>query len=556
MRELQGIGVSPGLVRGVVARLAPAPVLPDALVPDGDLETELSHTSAAFEKVAHELGELSASVSAEVRNIISAQVAIALDPVLKEKISDLVHQGVAGPYAVRDALAGFRDQLLAAGGYLAERAADLDDLAERVIATILGEPMPGIPVRSEPFVLVAADLSPADTASLDTSKVLAIVTEAGGPTSHTAIIAKSLGIPAVVACKGAAELTDGDDVLVDGSLGKVIIDPSLRQVEERTQNFAKRRMAMSSVSGPGRTADGYPVQLLVNVGTRKDFAASARIDSEGVGLFRTEFLFLERASAPTLDEQRDVYRELFEAFTGRKVIVRTLDAGADKPLAFVKAAEEPNPALGVRGFRTYASNPELLEEQLRAISRAAASSGADVWVMAPMVSSPAEAAVFAGLAHGAGLPNAGSMVEVPAAALRAGDLIGECDFLSVGTNDLSQYTFAADRETGVLAELLDPWQPALLELVRFAAEAGRRAGKPVGVCGEAASDPILALVLVGLGVSSLSMAPVSVAPVRAEIARHDYRECERLATLALAAKDGFAARSAVHAEIYGDSLVP
>lgn len=551
MRVLQGIGISPGLVRGAVARLAPAPVLPEEMKPDADAEVELSQTSAAFEKVARDLGELSATVSAEVKGIISAQVAIALDPVLKDKISDLVHHGVAGPYAVRDALAGFRDQLLAAGGYLAERAADLDDLAERVIATMLGEPMPGIPVRSEPFVLVARDLSPADTASLDTSKVLAIVTQAGGPTSHTAIIAKSLGIPAVVACKEASEILDGDDVLVDGSLGSVLIDPSERELDARTQSFAKRRMAMTAVAGPGRTADGYPVQLLVNVGTRQDFAASAQIDSEGVGLFRTEFLFLERATAPTLEEQRAAYRELFEAFTGRKVIVRTLDAGADKPLAFVKVDPEPNPALGIRGFRTYQSNPELLEEQLRAISRAASSSGADVWVMAPMVASAAEAATFAGLAHDAGLPNAGSMVEIPAAALRAGDLIGECDFLSIGTNDLSQYTFAADRETGAMASLLDPWQPALLELVRMAANAGKKAGKPVGVCGEAASDPLLSLVLVGLGVSSLSMAPVAVAAVRAEIARLDYRECERLGAIALGAKDAFQARNAVNKEVYG-----
>ncbi|MGW7467611.1 putative PEP-binding protein, partial [Streptomyces xantholiticus] len=274
-------------------------------------------------------------------------------------------------------------------------------------------------------------------------------------------------------------------------------------------------------------------------------APPAAADSEGVGLFRTEFLYLDRDQAPTVEEQTAAYREVFAAFTGRRVVVRTLDAGADKPLPFATAADEQNPALGVRGLRTARRDPQLLETQLTAIAAAAQDGEAEVWVMAPMVSVPGEAAAFAERAKAHGLRTAGAMVEVPAAALRAGDVAQQCDFLSVGTNDLAQYAFAADRTLGSLAEFLDPWQPALLELVRTAAEAGAGQGRPVGVCGEAAADPLLALVLVGLGVTSLSAAPGCLGDVRASLASHGLDDCRRLAGLALAAPDAAAAREAV-----------
>ncbi|MDP9182416.1 MAG: phosphoenolpyruvate--protein phosphotransferase, partial [Actinomycetota bacterium] len=263
----------------------------------------------------------------------------------------------------------------------------------------------------------------------------------------------------------------------------------------------------------------------------------------------TEFLFLDRPDEPSMDEQAAAYRRVLDAFAGRKVVIRTLDAGADKPLRFVTHADEPNPALGVRGLRTARRHPALLERQLTAIARAAAGASAQVWVMAPMVSTPAEAAAFAQQVRGAGLPVAGSMVEVPAAALRAARLLDHCDFLSLGTNDLAQYAFAADRMSGDLADLLDPWQPALLDLVRTTALAGRAAGKPVGVCGEAASDPNLAAVLVGLGVTSLSMAPAAVAPVRATLAGLSLADCERLAEIAGGAPDARVARAAVDGEV-------
>ncbi len=335
-------------------------------------------------------------------------------------------------------------------------------------------------------------------------------------------------------------------MLVDGDDGSVMIDPDTAQISERVGRLAAQRAALTKVSGPGRTADGEPVQLLVNVGRQRDLITAAAVDCEGVGLFRTEFLFLDRSDAPTVEEQRVAYAQVFDAFTGRKVVVRTLDAGADKPLGFVTLPDEPNPALGVRGLRTSRLFPDLLDQQLRAIALAAGPSGTDVWVMAPMVSTPSEAAAFAARAHASGLPVAGAMVEVPAAALRAPAMAASCDFLSLGTNDLAQYTFAADRMAGELADLLDPWQPALLELIRMTAEAGRAAGQPVGVCGEAASDAALALVLVGLGVTSLSMAPVSLPAVRSSLAQPPRRRnAATWPTLALQATDGRAGRAAV-----------
>jgi phosphotransferase system enzyme I (PtsI) len=243
--------------------------------------------------------------------------------------------------------------------------------------------------------------------------------------------------------------------------------------------------------------------------------------------------------------QVEAYRAVFDAFAGRKVVVRTLDAGADKPLPFFGHGPEANPALGVRGLRTARRAPELLKDQLAAIAEAAAGASAEAWVMAPMVSTPAEATEFAEAARAVGLPTVGAMIEVPAAALRAERILRSCDFVSLGTNDLAQYCFAADRMETALADLLDFWQPALLDLIGTVADAGRRTDRPVGVCGEAASDPLMALVLVGLGVTSLSMAPACVPSVRAALSAHSAERCQLMACAAGAAEDPAGARAAV-----------
>jgi phosphotransferase system enzyme I (PtsI) len=546
-QTLSGIGVSPGVATGPVARMAAPPVVPTDATPSGDPEAENQAALAAMQAVAATLEERASRAPKEAAGVLAAQAMMAQDPTLASKVTEAVQAGKAAVTAVTEAFEEFRAMLAAAGPYMAERVADLDDLRNRTVATLLGVPMPGVPDPGHPFVLVAVDLAPADTATLDAGRVRGIVTEEGGPTSHTAILAKSLGIPAVVACRGATAVAEGEAVLVDGTEGSVVVGPDAATVREALDAQEAKLASLQAVSGPGRTADGHPVQLLVNIAGDRDLAAAAAADAEGVGLFRTEFLFLDRPDAPTGEEQQAVYQRVFDAFSGRKVVVRTLDAGADKPLQFVTVPDEPNPALGVRGLRTSRRHPRLLEEQLAAVAGAAAASTAQVWVMAPMVSTPAEAAAFAEQVHGLGLGTAGVMVEVPAAAVRARHVAAACDFLSIGTNDLSQYTYAADRMAGELADLLDAWQPALLELVRLTAEAGSALGKPVGVCGEAASDPLLALVFIGLGVTSLSMAPVSVPAVRAAVAAHTRAECRGLAGLALEAEDGRAARTAVRA---------
>ncbi|MEV4683109.1 phosphoenolpyruvate--protein phosphotransferase [Streptomyces kurssanovii] len=545
-RVLDGIGVGGGSAAGPVARMAQPSVLPPPRTVDpADVPAEAAAARAALARVAADLEERAAAVGGDAAQVLSAQAMMAADPTLADQVGDLVAGGADAAHALDNAFRAFRASLEAAGGYFAERVADLDDLRHRSVAAVQGHAMPGLPDPGHPYILVAEDLAPADTALLDPAEVLALVTERGGPTSHTAILAKILGLPAVVGCAAAAALTDGTPVLVDGAAGTVVTDPDPDTVAEAAARDERRREAAARVSGPGRTADGHAVKLLVNLGALPELDAAAAADSEGVGLFRTEFLYLDREQAPTAEEQTGAYRTVFDAFAGRRVVVRTLDAGADKPLPFVTAADEQNPALGVRGLRTARRDPELLEAQLAAIAAAAQDTEADVWVMAPMVSVPGEAAEFTARVRAHGLRTAGAMVEVPAAALRAKDLARQCDFLSIGTNDLAQYAFAADRTLGTLAEFLDPWQPALLELVRTAAQAGAACDRPVGVCGEAAADPMLALVLVGLGVSSLSAAPSCLGDVRATLAAHSLDDCRRLAGLALAAPDATAARAAV-----------
>jgi phosphotransferase system enzyme I (PtsI) len=433
---------------------------------------------------------------------------------------------------------------------------ELDDIRDRVVARLLGEPPPGIPDTGQPYVLVARDLSPAVTAGLDPLQVLAIVTERGGATSHTAVLAKALGIPAVVGCPGAASLRTGQHVVVDGGLGEVTADPdaeTLGAVSRASDVAAAASASMlasgGSERGPGRTRDGRPVQLMAAVGSSVDVADAIEAGAEGVGVFRTEFAFLDRLDPPSVAEQAAAYREVFEAFPARQVTVRTLDIGADKPASYVRLGEQANPALGVRGLRVARRHPELLTDQLTAIVSAARGTTADVRVMAPMVATSAEAAWFAAQAHSAGVTTTGVMVEIPAAALRAADLLRVVDFVSVGSNDLAQYTFATDRADGELSDLLDPWQPAFLDLVATVLRAGAVAGRPVTVCGEAPSDPLLALVLVGLGAAALSMTPRALADVRTTLARHTYDDCVQFAAAAVSADGPSEARARVRAAL-------
>jgi phosphotransferase system enzyme I (PtsI) len=414
--------------------------------------------------------------------------------------------------------------------------------------------MPGVPDSDQPYVLVARDLAPADTALLDPTLVLGFVTEEGGPTSHSAILARALGVPAVVALPGAGELAEGTVVAVDGSTGEIFVDPSEERKQQMEAAAAERKAALAASTGPGATADGHKVPLLANIGGPADVPAAVEAGAEGVGLFRTEFLFLDdNKKAPSEEKQVEAYRQVLEAFPESRVVVRVLDAGADKPLDFLTPADEPNPALGVRGLRTLLDHPEVLRTQLTALAKAAEGLPVHLEVMAPMVADRTDAKAFADACRAAGVQaKFGAMVEIPSAALRARSVLQEVEFLSLGTNDLAQYTFAADRQVGAVSRLQDPWQPALLDLVALSAEAARAEGKSCGVCGEAASDPLLACVLTGLGVTSLSMGAASIPYVRATLAKYTLAQCERAAAAARAADTAEEARAAAQAVLSGE----
>ncbi|MEV6824663.1 putative PEP-binding protein [Amycolatopsis sp. NPDC051102] len=513
--QLSGVGVSPGRVDGprvVVAADLPEPASSPA---PADLGAEAGKIGPAAASVAAALSDRARSVSGDARSLLETTAAMASDPALVASAEKLVlERSLPAARAVWEAAGDFMTALRAAGGYLAERARDVADVRDRIAAALLGVTPPGVPELTSPSVLVARDLAPADTAGLDPELVLALVTEEGGPTSHTAILARALGIPAVVACAGVLEL-DSPGLAVDGAAGTVA--PSDGTVR------APARTARPTWDGVGRLADGHRVKLLANVGSPADAAAAAAAGAEGIGLFRTEFCYLSAASEPTEAEQRAAYAAVLSPFAGKPVVVRTLDAGSDKPLAFLPMGEEPNPALGVRGLRVAFDRPELLDRQLSAIAAAAADTGVELSVMAPMVATAAEAAWFAARARAAGIARVGVMIEIPAAALCAAEILAEVDFVSLGTNDLAQYVFAADRQLGAVAALNDPHQPALLRLVGMVAAAA--AGKPVGVCGEAAADPVLAPVLVGLGVTSLSMNAVALPGVGAALREVDLQTC-------------------------------
>ncbi|WP_110945723.1 phosphoenolpyruvate--protein phosphotransferase [Streptomyces avicenniae] len=552
--RLRGVGVSHGVAIGEVRHLGTAVLeAPERRIGPDEAPRELARARQAAEAVAADLRARGNLAGGEAQSVLEAQALMALDPELLADVERRIGVGAAAERAVSDALASYRALLAGAGEYLAGRVADLDDVRNRVVARLLGVPIPGVPDSDEPYVLIARDLAPADTALLDPRLVLGFVTEEGGPTSHSAILARALGVPAVVALPGACEVAEGTVVAVDGSTGEVVVDPGPERREALTREAEERREALGRSSGPGTTSDGHTVPLLANIGGPGDVGGAVEAGAEGVGLFRTEFLFLDRAQAPSEEEQAAVYREVLEAFPQGRVVVRVLDAGADKPLAFLTPGEEPNPALGVRGLRALLGHPEVLGAQLRALARAAEGLPVHLEVMAPMVADRADARAFAEACRAAGLhAKAGVMVEVPSAALRARALLREVEFLSLGTNDLAQYTFAADRQLGGVARWQDPWQPALLDLVAMAAGAARDAGKSCGVCGEAAADPLLAAVLTGLGVTSLSMSPAAIAPVRETLGRHTLAQCERAAAAARAAEDGAAAKAAARGVLSGE----
>lgn len=554
MQNFQGVGVSPGRVIGTIRQM-PKPVSEppsgEQLAASTTAEDAVAGLKAAAQSVHDELKARADKASGDGKAVLEATALMAKDTMLlKSAIKLINNNGTSAERAIWEAGASVSEMLHNLGGYMAERATDVLDVRARIVAELRGVPAPGIPASDTPFILVAEDLAPADTATLDPAVVTALVTSGGGPQSHTAIIARSLGLPAVVAARGVDDIPDGTEVFVDGAAGTLSLEPTEEQ-RAAALAWVANAATLAVFDGNGTTADGHLVPLLANVGGAKDAAAAAALGAQGVGLFRTEFCFLERDTEPTVLEQAAAYRGVFDAFPGKKVVLRTLDAGADKPLPFLTDATEPNPALGVRGYRTDFTTPGVLERQLEAIAIADGESEAEVWVMAPMISTAAEAARFASMCDAAGIKTPGVMVEVPSAALTSASVLRHVGFASLGTNDLTQYAMAADRQLGPLAELNTPWQPAVLRLVQLtvagAAEEG--SGKPIGVCGEAAADPALAVVLVGLGVSTLSMTARSLAAVGTVLKTVTLEQAQELARLALSAPDALDAKAWVRAKL-------
>ncbi|MET8976313.1 putative PEP-binding protein [Streptomyces sp. NPDC004539] len=552
-RTVSGIGVGRTAVIAPLALVRPAPALPPEahrLAGPADGPEAIAAALTALTEVAGEFAERAAAAPGALGEVLAATADMAADPELADMVRARIENGQGPAAAVDEAVGEVVAMLTAAGGLFAERSTDLRSVRDHVVARLLGHPAPGLPPLRERSVVCAADLSPADTAALDLEQVAALVTEAGGPTGHTAIIARQLGIPCVVRATGATLIPEGTLVAVDAANGTVTPDPD-RALTEAVHRRAETERLLAEDTAPGATADGHPVPLLANVGTPHEIEQLDAAAVEGVGLFRTEVLFLDAATAPPRERQLPHYTRALAATAGAKTVIRTLDAGADKPLAFAAHDDEDNPALGVRGYRLVRTHPQLLEEQLAALGEATralpAAEQSRVWVMAPMIATPAEARTFARLARAHGIRTVGVMIEVPAAALQAAAILAEVDFVSLGTNDLAQYTMATDRLRGELADLLDPWQPAVLALAATTARAGHSTGKPVGVCGESAADPLMALALTGMGITSLSMSAPALPAVRHALRHHTLARCQAIAEAALSATNAPEAREAARA---------
>lgn len=544
---VQGIGVSPGAAAGPVVVLAPTAGVDEHEAPCTNPEADGQRVRDALASVASSLSQRAHHATSDTAaEVLLASAVLATDKGLFRAIDKQLARGAGVTLAVHNAVETYAAKFRKIGGMTAERITDLYSIRDRAIAYLLGLPEPGLPLITEPSILVAEDLAPAETATLDREMVLGIVTERGGRTSHTAILAGELGIPAVVQAKGIRDaVANAATITLDGDSGQVIVNPTeaeLREVE--TPRFFE--LEDVSYSSEGLEIDGRPITLLANVGSVEEAERLAATDIAGIGLFRTEFLYLNRQTAPSVEEQTEAYTRVLKAFGERRVVVRTFDAGSDKPLPFIEHEKEDNPALGCRGIRLYRVHEELIRDQLQALSNAInAVEKANLWVMAPMITTVEETQWFVDLARTYVLPKVGVMIETPAATIMSDQILAAADFASIGTNDLTQYTMAADRTKGDLAELSSPWQPAVLRLIKAIAEVGEKNGKSIGVCGEASGDPLMALVLVGLGVSSLSMAPGKIRAVHAALRLHDVQDCQRLASRALQASTAKEARATV-----------
>ncbi|MDK8471005.1 phosphoenolpyruvate--protein phosphotransferase [Corynebacterium accolens] len=550
---VKGTGVVAGVAYAEAVWVRPRPDLPTegSIDQEASSEAEYDRFLEAVDVVASRLENRAAAAEGQASEVLTATAGMVKDRGWHKAVRKNIRSGKNAEFATVGATDKFVTMFEAAGGVMAERTTDLKDVRDRVIAQLRGEQEPGLPMVEGQAVLFADDLAPADTATLDTAHIRALVTELGGPTSHTAIIARQLDIPCIVAVGNKLrEIESGTLVFVDGALGTVTLGADEEESTKAVAEYRERAARVAEWTGPAQTKDGHRVQLLANVADGNAARIASDSQAEGIGLYRTELSFLSASEEPSVDEQAKIYKKVFNAYPDSKVVVRTLDAGSDKPISYATLSSEENPALGVRGLRIARDNESLLTRQLDAIAQAAESRGddAETWVMAPMVATSKEAQWFAELCRERGL-TAGAMIEVPAAALMADKIMPHLDFVSIGTNDLTQYTMAADRLSPQLAYLTDPWQPAVLRLIQHTCIAGHEYNVPVGVCGEAAADPLLACVLTGLGVNSLSAASTAVAGVGAQLAELTFDQCQQLADAALNSEGPSAARAAAMEQI-------
>ncbi len=563
---LTGLPAAPGLAVGRVQHLGVAtlPTLDELLAAAPTVSDDPAREHAALDAaiavarshLEQARAELAARAGARAADLVGAQLLLLEDPELLDPTRSAIDGRAAASSAWADAvtavLATYRE---VEDPYLAERANDLDAVGREVLASLVGFERTEVEPRG---VIVAGDLSPAQTARLDPARVDAVITAAGSPTAHAALIARALGLPAVVGVGGAAlALDDGTEVVVDGDAGTVETAPDhsrLAAVRALVVDRARAHEALrAAASAPAVTRDGTRVEVRANVGLPRDAERAAVEGADGVGLLRSEFLFLDRPKAPDEEEQVATYRAVCQALDGRPVTLRTLDVGGDKPLDYVELPVEANPFLGTRGVRLGLREHDLLFTQLRAALRVAADHPLEL--MVPMVATLEEIAAIHQLVaearaalrdEGIAVPDdipVGVMVEVPSLALKARHVIEAVDLVSIGTNDLTQYAMAAERGNPAVTELSDPLDPGVLTLIAAVGDAAEGTTTPVAVCGELASDPSVAALLVGLGVTELSVPPVDVPAVKQAVRQVTLSEARELARQALTCRSAAEVRA-------------
>lgn len=551
---LSGVTASPGLVMGQAVRLRQAEI---AVPRDGrGVTVETTSLHAALETVRAGLARAASSGPAQSRAVMAAHLAFLDDPALVAAAEQAIAEGRGAGFAWRQATRAAADLFRAMGDpRMAERADDLLDLERQVLVELTGAAPAAPPALGAGSVIVADDLLPSQLMALEAAKVAGLCTARGGPTSHVAILAAAMGVPALVAVgQGLDRVQDGALVVLDADGRRLVAHPSAARqaaAQSAAAALARRRAdARAQALDVCHTADGVRIEVFANLGDAAEAAPAVQGGAEGCGLLRTEFLFLERETAPTEDEQLVQYQAIADALDGRPLIIRTLDAGGDKPLPYLPMPHEDNPALGLRGVRSGLHRPDILLTQLRAICRVR--SKGTVAVMLPMIAAVAEVRQVRALLDvaaadtGRPTPLLGVMIETPAAAMTVDRLAPAIDFISIGTNDLTQYALAMDRQNPALAAQLDSLHPAVLRLIAQAAE-GAAPLKWIGVCGGLAADPLATPILIGLGVRELSATPSMVAEIKATVRTLTLADCSRLAADALG-QDGPDAVRALAAE--------